>query len=157
MSAFGPGKPPFSNLIHIGMVVRDIEESVAHYQLLGLGPFKPSEGLARPVERKVRGKAVDPASVINKTLKAKIGDKEVEVVQPVAGQSPAMEFLQSKGEGINHLGFMVDDLEGEVGKLQRKGFEVIFSVGFEGGGGAAFFDIGGRGDILFELVQYPRA
>ncbi len=154
MNEFVQGRPPFSNLSHIGIVVRDIDAAVAYYQSIGLGPFKAPEGLPRMIGRKVRGKPIDVASVKNKIMKGKIGDKEVEVVQPVTGQSPGMEFLQAKGEGINHLGFVVDNLDREVAELERKGLVVLFSVAFQNGGGAAFFDVGGKGDMLFELVQY---
>jgi len=63
--------------------------------------------------------------------------------------------LETKGEGINHLGFLVDDIDREVAKLVKKGFKVISSGKFLTGGGFAYFDTGKVGGILFELIQWP--
>jgi hypothetical protein len=35
------GKSAFSHLIHIGVVVRDMERAIARLTELGIGPFKP--------------------------------------------------------------------------------------------------------------------
>lgn len=156
MEEFAIGKTPFSKVAHIGIVVRDLDAAVAYYQSLGIGPSKEVGLTFRIAERTVRGKSIELSSVKNKAMKAKMGDLELEVVQPVCGQSPAAEFLEAKGEGINHLGFLVEDIDAEIARLEGKGLKVVFGVKFHGGGGAAFFDIGGKGELLFELIQYPK-
>ena len=64
--------------------------------------------------------------------------------------------MKSKGEGINHLGFFVDDLAKETAKLEVKGFRVLYSAKFVTGGGFAYFDTDKVGGIISELVQWPR-
>ena len=60
-----------------------------------------------------------------------------------------------RGEGINHLGFFIDDVDKEVAKLVEKGAELIQIGKFERGGGFAFFDTRKFGHFLIELIQYP--
>ena len=36
----------------------------------------------------------------------KMGSLEIELIQPLEGQSPHKEFLDSKGEGIHHIAFL---------------------------------------------------
>ena len=64
-----------------------------------------------------------------------------------------MEFLEKHGEGVNHLGFLVDDLDAETAKLVGKGFRVISSGKTLSGGAFAYLDTDKVGGIVFELIQ----
>ena len=86
---------------------------------------------------------------------AQLGDIRIELIQPVEGESPSKEFLDNKGEGINHICFSVDDLEKEAAKLAKKGFKVVSSVKFVNGGGNVYFDTGKVGGVLPALLQQP--
>ena len=57
-----------------------------------------------------------------------IGDVELELIQAVEGESPYKEFLDSKGGGIQHIAYAVDDLDKEVAKLSSQGANVLFSA-----------------------------
>jgi catechol 2,3-dioxygenase-like lactoylglutathione lyase family enzyme len=46
--------------------------------------------------------------------------------------------LESHGEGINHIAFIVDDIEEATSIMVEAGFKVISSSKNEGGGGMAF-------------------
>ena len=63
-----------------------------------------------------------------------------------------MRFLNSRGEGVSHVCFIVDDIEAEKAQLVANGAEVILT-GM--GGGFAYFDTGHVGNILLELSQRP--
>ena len=43
----------------------------------------------------------------------------------------------------------------EEAKLAEKGLTSLYSCKFEDGGGAAYFDTGKVGGVLFELIQWP--
>ena len=71
------------------------------------------------------------------------------------GESPWQEFLDTKGEGVHHLGCIVDDIEKEEAGLKEKGIEIILTSRFKGGGGSCYADISQLGGILVELIQRP--
>ena len=102
---------------------------------------------------KAYGKPANDFRLIVKS--AMMGRVEFELIQPVSGESVLMEFLEKKGEGINHLAFLVDDIEKERVNLQKKGFNVVLEAKFVGGGGFAYFDTNRVGNIHFELIQWP--
>jgi len=144
-------KSPFVQIDQVGVVVRDLDRAVKHYSSLGIGPFEPLD-LTR-IERTVYGK---PAGhVRNRSRVARMGPIQFELLQPLSGESIQKEFLEKRGEGINHLGFLVDDLDKEINKLVAKGFKVISSVRYLGGGGVAYLDTDRIGGVLFELIQWP--
>ena len=143
---------PFSHVDQIGIIVRDVDKAAEYYESLGIGPFHAQTGTVL-MERRVWGKLV--TDIKNKVLLAQIGPIEIELVQPVEGISLQMDFLETKGEGINHLGFLVDDLDKEVAKLSEQGIEPVMTVKFQGGGGVAYMDTDEVGGVLLELIQYP--
>ena len=145
-------KLPFSHVDQIGVVVRDMDKAVKYYESLGIGPFK-SMGLTI-TERKVYGKIAN--DVKNIQMITQMGPVQLELVQPVVGESIQKEFLETKGEGINHLGFYVDDFDNEVARLVEKGYEVIASTrGLDGYGDGAYFRTDGIGGVLLELIRTP--
>jgi len=145
------GKSPFAEVDQVGVVVSDLDKAVEYYESLGIGPFK-SRGVTVK-ERLVRGKSDDSWKF--KIASADMGPVQLELVQPVAGETLHKEFLERYGEGINHLAFFVDDFEKEYANLVEKGFEVIYCVRFSPSGGAAYFDTGKVGGVLFEIMQLP--
>ena len=146
-------KSPFSKVSHVGIVVRDMDQAVEYYQSLGIGPFQPSQKGHLATDRKVYGKPADGVKI--KSRVAQIGPLYVELVQPVEGESLQKEFLEAKGEGINHLGFFVDDIDKEQAKLEAMGFRVLYRSRYRNGGGCTYFDTGEVGGILLELIQRP--
>jgi len=145
-------KTPFTKIDQVGVIVRDMDQAAAYYTELGIGPFKTLS--FERYDRRVYGKPMG-AEHKNRLLVAQMGAVELELIQPVSGESVQKKFLAEKGEGINHLGFFVDDLEKEVAKLVAKGFKVINSVKYVGGGGVAYLDTDRIGGICFELIQRP--
>ena len=144
-------KLPFSKVDQVGVIVRDIDKAIEYYQALGIGPF---ESLDIPkIEVKVYGRTAD--DVKNLVSVAQMGRVQFELLQPISGESVQKEFLETKGEGINHLAFFIDDIDKETSKMIGKGFKVISSGKFVGGGGFAYFDTDKVGSIIFELIQWP--
>lgn len=89
----------------VGVVVRDIDQGMEHYsKLLGLGPFWRLDTDYEGRYRDWRGRFA------NKNAFAKWGNVYLEMIQPVIGEGNAKEWLETRGEGIFHLGYAVDDL-----------------------------------------------
>lgn len=89
----------------IGIVVRDIDQGMDHYRnLLGLGPFWRLDTDYEGRYRNWRGRFA------NKNAFTRWGDVYLEMIQPVIGEGNAKEWLETRGEGIFHLGYAVDDM-----------------------------------------------
>jgi methylmalonyl-CoA/ethylmalonyl-CoA epimerase len=139
---------PFSKLIQVGLVVRDMDKTIERLTSLGIGPFEPRI-LPKGKKEWFRDR---PMHASLKLAAAMMGDVELELVQPVEGESPHKEFLDGKGEGIQHIAFAVSDVEKEVAKLTKKGVSVLLRAKFPDGGGVAYLDFG-AGGLIVELIQ----
>ena len=143
---------------HMAVVVRDMDKAVEYYQSLGIATFRPEFMLdsSTYTNYKVHGKTPD---TIDKTRMrfVQISSFQLELVQPVEGETIYKEFLKSKGEGVHHIAYIVDDLEGETAKLAKKGIPVITRV-YRGstGAGFAYFDIRKVGNVIIELIQQAK-
>lgn len=148
---------PFTKVHHIGIVVKDLDQAIAHYRSLGIGTLGPP--LVYPEEPVISEGTNEArpgtAQIMSKTLE--LDGIKLELIQPIGNSSSGMasKFLQDRGEGINHMGFLVGDIDNETDKLVEKGFRVIMAIRYQRGGGCSYFDTGKIGGVLFELVQPP--
>jgi len=93
------------DLYQIGVVVRDIDRGMEQYrQLLGLGPFWRLDTDYEGRYRDWRGRFA------NRNAFTRWGNLYLEMIEPVTGEGNAREWLETRGEGIFHMGFAVDDL-----------------------------------------------
>ena len=104
-------------------------------------------------DRKIYGKSVTDVKFVAKATN--IGPIGIELIQPVSGETPQKQFLESRGEGISHIAFIVDDIEEAISIMVEEGFQVISSSKNEGGGGMAFFDTDKVGGVQIELEELP--
>jgi methylmalonyl-CoA/ethylmalonyl-CoA epimerase len=84
-----------------------------------------------------------------------VGETNIELVEPAAEDSPLAKFLETKGPGIHHLCFEVDDIDGEIEKLTRGGAHLIDKTPRAGAHQTriAFLHPKGTGGVLIELCQ----
>lgn len=83
------------------------------------------------------------------------GDLQLELIQPVTGESLYAEFLRtSPGGGLHHVCFETDDLAAAVARAEAAGLEVVQS-GVMGGGLMAFAYVDGArwGAPYVEIVE----
>jgi methylmalonyl-CoA/ethylmalonyl-CoA epimerase len=137
-------------LMQIGLVVRDMDKAIKRFSVLGFGPFTPKI-LPPGTKEWIRGKPSNADVKVNATM---VGEIELELCQPVSGESPHQEFLDSKGEGIQHVMFAVDNLEKEIDRLTKQGAAVLLKAAFDKGG-LAYLDLDASGFIV-ELIQIPK-
>ena len=135
------------------VAVKDMDKAVEHYQSLGIGPFSPESILDRRTlytDLKVSRPGDMTAKLKHRT--AQLDSVRFELIQPVEEESFQKEFLDSRGEGVVDLSFIVDDLEEETAKLVEKGIPVILSATRESGS-IAIFDTRKVGNFYIQLVQ----
>lgn len=99
-------KPGFLPLSQIGLVVRDMDKVIDYYSsVFGLGPFTVYEFIPE------KHWFMEMPSYLKIMMgKATWGDIEWELIQPMEGRSFHKEFLETHGEGVQHLGFFCSKL-----------------------------------------------
>lgn len=139
---------------HVAVIVRDMNKAIEHYRTLEIGPFPPfigPEGTTPLAEKTAYGQPSD-YSIDLRHAEGGVGDLCFELIEPLAGETPAREFLEKKGEGIHHIGFTVDDIDRETAKLAKKGFRITQS-GVTPGARWAYYDTDAIGGVSIELIQ----
>jgi methylmalonyl-CoA/ethylmalonyl-CoA epimerase len=83
------------------------------------------------------------------------GDSQIELIEHLSGQSIYKEFLDKKGEGLHHLGFIVPDYQKAVADFSTNGFPVIQSgrIGNNPGVRFAYFDTEAAIGSIMEIFQ----
>ena len=125
----------------IGILVKDIDKVVESWsQLFGMGPWRFVDA--------------DHTAELGRLYKLRlaftnIGSVEIELIQPVAGETWQAEYLDKVGEGLHHIQFRVDDMDGEVSNLVAQGAKVFYTIP----GRFAYLETGGPGGVVFEIVQ----
>jgi methylmalonyl-CoA/ethylmalonyl-CoA epimerase len=131
------------------IVVEDMDRAIEYYRsIFGIGPFRVMDIDLEDVLQ--RGK---PISTKIKVAFARSGPLQVELIQPVKGENIYTEFLDSKGEGLHHLGFRVDDLDAMLAELAKEGIEPVFYKAYPDAGAAfAYLNSDKIGGVMFELI-----
>jgi methylmalonyl-CoA/ethylmalonyl-CoA epimerase len=138
--------------IQIGIVVKSVDESIKYFQqMFGFKDFE------------VRNVDFPTATYYSKVAGYKgrrgffyLGPIQIELIECVSGKTIQEDFLKEKGEGLNHLGFRVDDLEQAKKDAEKAGLHVIQSFTRPDGTGFAFIDSDKIGGVIFEMIQRPR-
>ena len=100
----------FRKIEHLGIAVENIEKSLAVYEAL-IG------------ETSYKTEIVESEFV--KTAFIRVGESKIELLEATNPTSPIAKFLEKKGKGFHHVAFEVDDIEQEILRLQKLGFELI--------------------------------
>jgi catechol 2,3-dioxygenase-like lactoylglutathione lyase family enzyme len=95
-----------------------------------------------------------PADFVAHVAMAYIGDMQLELIQPVSGDSIYTEFLERSGPGLHHVCFVPDDFDSAVAQAEQDGVPVV-QRGSMGGGLMEFAYIDGR-DAGVPYVELAR-
>ncbi len=128
------------NIDHIGIAVKSIEEAKRTYQdILGLDITEVEE----VAEQKVKVAFIP------------VGESEVELLESTSPDGPVAKFIESRGEGVHHIAFRVDNIDSALQELKDKGVRLIDQTTRKGAGGAkiAFIHPKETGGVLIELSE----
>jgi methylmalonyl-CoA/ethylmalonyl-CoA epimerase len=99
-----------SHIEHIGIAVKSLDEAIPYYEnVLGLECYAVEE----VKEQKV------------KTAFFKIGQTKIELLESTDPEGPVGKFIEKRGEGIHHMAFAVENLEGCLEETAEKGIRLI--------------------------------
>jgi len=100
----------FRKIDHIGIVARDLEELKALYRdVLEM----------EPAHEEIREELGVKAALYS------VGETALEFIEPISEETPLKNFLETRGEGIHHICFMVDNIEDALKKLAERGVDLI--------------------------------
>src|SRR3954468_3517242 len=110
------------DVAQVALVVRDLDAALERWTALGYGPWRVynyGDNLQRRRDRRGDGS-------FEMLLAVSGGSPQIELVQPVAGPSIYEDWLTERGEGLHHVGLVVeDDFDAAVQRLVDAGFPVI--------------------------------
>jgi methylmalonyl-CoA/ethylmalonyl-CoA epimerase len=137
-------------LDHIGIVVRDMEFTLHQYKtVLGL----------KPTHSETYGNGLLEIAFIPVGPKSDYGWTKIELLQPLRSGSSAWDFLHQHGEGVEHLAFLVEDVDSELDHLAHLNIPMGDQVSRPGAGGMqiAFLNPHALSGVLAEFVSplYP--
>ena len=127
-----------TRIAHIGIAVRALADSVPFYRdVLGL-PVVPLDD-------------ADGASIIGLAA----GESLIELLEPREAGTPVAKFLDSRGPGIHHICFAVDDLDDALARCRAAGIRLIDQTPRVGAEGKriAFLHPSATGGVLVELTE----
>jgi methylmalonyl-CoA/ethylmalonyl-CoA epimerase len=130
------------NLDHVGIAVTDLNRALYGYrERYGVEPLYREVVAAQGVEE-----AMLP-----------VGGSFVQLLRPLAADTPVGRFLEKRGEGLHHVAFMVASIEIALDHMREQGARLIDEVARPGGRGAriAFVHPSDLGGTLIELVELP--
>ncbi len=124
---------------HIGIAVRDLNESIPLFEKLLNTPCYKTE----TVEREQVSTAF-----------FRTGDSKIELVASTSPEGTIGKFISKRGEGIHHIAFQVSDLKAEMKRLQDAGFRLVHDVPREGADNkiVCFLHPASTSGVLIELV-----
>jgi len=130
----------FGKIDHIGVAVEDIDTALELYET----SFEMTVAHRETVESQgVEAVLLD------------VGDGHVELMRPLAPDSPVGKFLARKGPKLHHVAYAVDDIDSTLEKLGAAGFELIDPKARTGirGSRVAFIEPRSTGGVLTEIVE----
>jgi methylmalonyl-CoA epimerase len=124
---------------HLGVAVEDLDAAVATYERLF--------GAELEYRETVEEQGVEAASL-------RVGSDRVELLASLGADTPVGKFLAQRGPGMHHVAYEVDDLPGELARLEGEGAELIDASPRQGlfGMQVAFVHPESSHGVLSELV-----
>jgi methylmalonyl-CoA epimerase len=130
----------FSRIDHVGVAVAELEPALELYR----DRFELVAAHREVVEEQgVEAVLLD------------VGENHVELLAPLAPDTPVGRFLERNGPGLHHLAYQVADIERTLGELRDAGLELIDERPRTGirGSRVAFLHPRSTVGVLTEIVQ----
>lgn len=107
-------------ITQIGIVVRDIDKAVEGMRRI-FGAEPDITGHTPPRGRYYRGK---PAEFSCRMAIYQFANIDIELIEPEPGENIWKEFLDKGQHGLHHIRFSVDDFNGTVADMKKRGASV---------------------------------
>ncbi len=129
-----------THIEHIGIAVKNLEESIAYYEnAFGMKCYNVEE---------VKDQRVRTAFFL-------VGQTKIELLESTDPEGPIGKFIEKKGEGVHHIAFAVNGLSEILPELDAKGIQLIDKQPRKGAEGLsiAFLHPKSTHGVLTELCE----
>jgi methylmalonyl-CoA/ethylmalonyl-CoA epimerase len=130
----------FARIDHIGVAVEDLDAAIALHET--------TYGMALVHRETVTEQGVE-------AVLFDVGENHVELLRPLAGDTPVGKFLAARGPGLHHVAYQVPDIEAVLEQLKAAGARLIDETPRTGirSSRVAFVHPKSSGGVLTEIVQ----
>jgi methylmalonyl-CoA/ethylmalonyl-CoA epimerase len=130
----------FDRIDHIGVAVADLDAAIALHE----------RTYAMPVVHRETVSAQGVEAVL-----LDVGENHVELLRPLADDTPVGRFLAARGPGLHHVAYTVTDIDAALQRLREHGVRLIDETPRTGirGSRVAFLHPSASGSVLTELVE----
>jgi methylmalonyl-CoA epimerase len=130
----------FGRIDHLGVAVADLDEALALYTT--------TYGMALALRETVTEQGVEAALL-------DVGENHVELLAPLADDTPVGKFLAKRGPGLHHVAYQTADVEAALESLKASGVRLIDQTPRIGirSSRVAFLHPSASGGVLTEIVQ----
>jgi methylmalonyl-CoA/ethylmalonyl-CoA epimerase len=131
----------FARIDHVGVAVPDLNAGIALYEQL--------HGMTL-IHREV----LTPQGAELALLE--LDETQVELMAPLAADTPVGRFLARRGAGMHHLAYRVEDIDATLAQLRADGVELVDQVARPSlrGSRIAFLHPRATGGVLTEIVEH---
>ena len=106
---------------HIGIYVKDLNNTIQFFRSMwGIGPWQIEEYEA--TRDQIIAGPTEPYRV--RLAFGNLGETQLELAEPLEGNSPVSEFVKTTGGGIHHLCFLVSNWDEMVSRLRGQGSDM---------------------------------
>jgi methylmalonyl-CoA epimerase len=130
----------FSRIDHVGVAVEDLDAAIRLYESTFQMTLVHRETVT---EQGVEAVLLD------------VGENHVELLRPLAEDTPVGKFLAKKGPGLHHVAYQVTDIDATLERLKDEGVRLIDETPRIGirGSRVAFLHPAASGSVLTEIVE----
>jgi methylmalonyl-CoA/ethylmalonyl-CoA epimerase len=135
-----PGDSTLTDIDHVAIAVRHLDDAIDHY--------RTTYGVEVSHRERIESDGVEEALF-------KVGTSYIQLVSPTRDDSPVAKFLDTKGEGLHHVGYRVTDCAAALQRVKDSGGKVIDEAPRPGSRGTTVAFVHPKGGLgtLIELVQ----
>ncbi|MFC2075438.1 methylmalonyl-CoA epimerase [Bdellovibrionota bacterium] len=128
----------FKKILHIGIAVTSLKESIKRFEDLGL----TCEGREEVASEGVRV-AFFP-----------VGESRLELLEATSPDSAVARFIEKRGPGVHHICLQTEDLSKRIDELKSKGFQFTGDpIKGAHGVSAAFIHPKSLGGVMVEIAE----
>jgi len=157
MTQKSPAKIKAPRINQVALIVKDAQKTMENYwNILGIGPwsvfifgppfFHHQTFHGKPSQHKFKGAFT------------KVGPVDLELIEPLEGDTTYGEFLAEHGEGIHHIRYFVDtvdEMDKHIQILATHGFHSAMGGRFGEDGGYNYVDTVSGLKCILEMVKEP--
>ena len=125
---------------HIGIAVKSLEDHIPFYRDVLKLQFL---GIENVPDQKIR------------LAMFKVGNIQIELLEPVSPDSTINKYIENKGEGLHHIAYQSDNIENDIEDLIEKNISMIDEKPRKGAHDTkiAFIHPKSSGKVLTEICQ----